>query len=66
MIIGAIGLIFVLPILSSFSYGLYGGVASIFALGFAMRKAWQLTELVTDYELSGPFKVGDGPIASRI
>jgi hypothetical protein len=66
MIVGAIGLIFVLPILSSFSYGLYAGVLSIFGLVFALRKAWQLTEIVTDYELTGPFRVGEGPIAARI
>jgi hypothetical protein len=66
MIVGALGLIFVLPILSSFTYGLYAGVFSIFGLVFALRKAWQLTEIVTDYELTGPFKVGDGPIAARI
>lgn len=61
-IVGAIALLFVLPILSSFIYGLYAGVISIFALGFALKKAWELTELVADFELSGPFKVGTGPI----
>lgn len=66
MIVGAIGLIFVLPLLSSFSYGLYAGVLSIFGLVYALRKAWQLTEIVTDYELTGPFKVGEGPIEARI
>ncbi|MEP6999364.1 MAG: hypothetical protein ABI969_02720 [bacterium] len=66
IIIGAIGLLFVLPILSSFSYGIYAGVLSIFGLGFAMKKAWELTELVTDYELTGPFRVGEGPIAPTI
>ena len=66
MIVGALGLIFVLPILSSFSYGLYAGVLSIFGLVFALRKAWQLTEIVTDYQLTGPFRVGEGPIAARI
>jgi hypothetical protein len=66
VIIGAIGLFFVLPILSSFSYGIYAGVLSIFGLGFAMKKAWELTELVTDYELTGPFRVGEGPIAATI
>jgi hypothetical protein len=65
MVMGAVGLIFVLPILSSFSYGIYGGVFSIFGLVFALRKAWQLTEIVTDYELTGPFRVGEGPIAAR-
>jgi len=29
-------------------------------------KACQLTDLVTDYQLSGPFKVGQGPIAPTI
>ncbi|MEP6731801.1 MAG: hypothetical protein ABJE10_14235 [bacterium] len=67
MFIGAIALIFLLPILSSFaSYGIYTGVISIFALGFALRRAWQMTELVTDYELSGPYRVGSGPIAATI
>jgi hypothetical protein len=66
MLVGALGLIFVLPILSSFTYGLYAGVLSIFGLVFALRKAWQLTEIVTDYELTGPFRVGEGPIAARI
>jgi hypothetical protein len=66
VIVGAIGLLFVLPILSSFGYGLYAGVLTIFALIYGMRKAWQLTDLVTDYQLSGPFKVGQGPIAPTI
>lgn len=62
MVIGAIALLFVLPILSSFVYGLYAGVISIFALGFALKKAWELTEVVMEFELTGPFKVGTGPI----
>jgi hypothetical protein len=66
MLVGAIGLIFILPILSSFSYGLYAGVLSIFGLGFALKKAWEMTDLVTDYHLSGPYRVGEGPIAATI
>lgn len=62
LLLGAIGLLFVLPILSSFTYGLYAGVISIFALVFALKKAWELTALVTDLSLSGPYKVGEGPI----
>lgn len=65
-LIGAIQLILILPIIGAFlSYGPYAAGMSIIALGFAMRKAWQLTELVTDYELTGPFRVGEGPIAAR-
>lgn len=36
--LGAVALLFVLPILSSFAYGLYAGVIAIFALGFALRR----------------------------
>ena len=66
MLIAAVGLLFVLPILSSFSYGIYAGVLSIFGLVFALKKAWELTALVTDYDLTGPFRVGDGPIRATI
>jgi hypothetical protein len=66
VLVGAIGLFLVLPVISSFGYGLYAGVLTIFALIYGMRKAWQLTDLVTDYQLSGPFKVGQGPIAPTI
>ena len=62
VIVGAVALLVILPILSSFAYGLYAGVISIFALGFALKKAWELTELVAEFELTGPFKVGTGPI----
>jgi heme exporter protein D len=66
LIMAAFGLLVVLPIMSSFAYGLYTGAFSIFIFGYAMHKAWKLTELVTDYELSGPFKVGEGPIPPTI
>jgi hypothetical protein len=67
MFIGALELIILLPLIGSFlSYGPYAAVMSIFALGYAMKKAWDLTELVTDYELTGPYKVGEGPIAPTI
>lgn len=66
MIIGAITLIVILPILGAFSYGLYAGVFGIMALGFGMKKAWELTGIVTDYHLTGPFQVGTGPIAPTV
>ena len=62
-IVGVVSLLFILPILSSFAYGLYAGVFGILALGFGLKKAWELTDLVMDFELTGPFKVGQGPIA---
>jgi hypothetical protein len=62
VIVAAIGLFVVLPIISSFGYGMYAGVLTIFALIYGMKRAWEMTGLVTDYELSGPFRVGTGPI----
>jgi hypothetical protein len=65
-LIGVIELIFLLPIISAYlSYGAYAAGMSLLALGFAMRRAWQMTELVTDYELTGPYRVGEGPIAPK-
>jgi hypothetical protein len=66
IVFGAIALFFVLPILSSFSYGLYAGVLVIFAFIYGLKRAWDMTGLVTDYQLSGPFRVGAGPIAPTI
>jgi hypothetical protein len=66
VLIGAVSLLVILPIASSFAIGLYPGVFGIFALGYGMRRAWQMTALVTDHHLSGPFKVGTGPIAPTI
>jgi len=62
VMVAAIGLFVVLPIVSSFGYGLYAGVLTIFALIYGMKRAWEMTGLVTDYELSGPLRVGTGPI----
>ncbi|MEO5813744.1 MAG: hypothetical protein ABIT20_00555 [Gemmatimonadaceae bacterium] len=65
-VLGAFWLILLLPIIGSFlSYGPYAAAMSILALGFAMRRAWQMTDLVTDYDLTGPFRVGEGPIAPK-
>ena len=66
MLGGVILLLVVLPLVGSFAYGLYVGVIGLFALGFALRKAWELTEIVMDFELTGPFRVGTGPIAPTI
>jgi hypothetical protein len=66
MLAGGIVLLVVLPLVGSFAYGLYVGVIGLFALGFGLKKAWELTEIVMEFELSGPFRVGTGPIAPTI
>lgn len=56
---------FVLPILAMFEYGLYVAAVGLLALGFALYKAWDLTDgQGLDLELRGPFRVGSGPIAA--
>ncbi len=64
--VGALVLLVMLPIMSAFWYGIYAGVLSIFGMIWAMKRAWDLTALVTDYELTGPYNVGEGPIAPTI
>jgi len=59
----AVVLILVLPILAMLQFGLYAAGAGLFSLGYALYQAWRLTDgqgLVL--QLSGPFRVGTGPI----
>ena len=56
---------FFLPILAMFEYGLYVAAVGLLALGFALYKAWDLTDgQGLDLELRGPFRVGSGPITA--
>jgi hypothetical protein len=55
-------MIITLPILANLQYGIYAAALGLFAFGFAMKKAWDLTEGGIELELTGPFKVGEGPI----
>ncbi|HEX8851036.1 MAG TPA: hypothetical protein VF761_16010 [Gemmatimonadaceae bacterium] len=61
-IVGAVVLLCILPLVSSFAFGLYAGVFGLLALGYGLKKAWELTEIVMDFQLTGPYKVGQGPI----
>jgi hypothetical protein len=52
-----------LPILAMFEFGLYVAGVGLLALGFAIYKAWDLTDgQGFDLVLKGPFRVGTGPI----
>ena len=59
---GALVLMIVLPILANLQYGIYAAGLGLLAFGFGMKKAWDLTEGGIELELSGPHKVGEGPI----
>jgi len=56
-------MILTLPILANLQYGIYAAGLGLVAFAFGMKKAWDLTEGGMVLELSGPYKVGDGPIA---
>ena len=62
-LIGALLLILTLPLLSLFAFGVYGAVITIGAFGYGMYKAWDLTSGGAALEVTGPHKVGSGPIA---
>jgi hypothetical protein len=66
ILVGTVILLVTLPLLSLFAYGIYGAVVGVLALGYGMRKAWQLTELAVDWKVTGPFRVGMGPIKPTI
>lgn len=56
---------FTLPILAMFEFGLYVAGVGLLALGFALYKAWDLTDgQGLDLVLKGPFRVGSGPITA--
>ena len=52
-----------LPILANMQYGMYAAGLGLLAFAFGMKKAWDLAANGIELELSGPYKVGEGPIA---
>jgi len=62
MVAGVVVLLLTLPLLTLFAFGIHGAVVSVFALVFAMRKAWQLTGSGVTFGITGPHRVGTGPI----
>ncbi|HVE79865.1 MAG TPA: hypothetical protein VNA89_13450, partial [Gemmatimonadaceae bacterium] len=53
-----------LPLLGMFAYGIHGAVLGMFSLGFGMLKAWRLTDEGIKLVLTGPHRVGTGPITA--
>ena len=60
-------LLFVLlPVIAMLPYGIGAAAIGFFGLGFSMYKAWDMTATGVDLKITGPFKVGTGPIRSTI
>ena len=55
-------LILILPLLSLFSFGLYGIAIGLLSLGYGIYKAWDITASGHTYQIAGPYRVGTGPI----
>jgi hypothetical protein len=65
--VGLLVLLVTLPLLSLFAYGITGAVVGILGFGYGMHKAWTLTDgQGLDLQLSGPYRVGTGPIAPAL
>ncbi len=57
-------LMLTLPLIGMLAYGLHGAALGIFSLGFGMLKAWRLTDEGIKLTLTGPHRVGTGPVAA--
>jgi hypothetical protein len=54
------------PLLGMIGFGMAFSAVGVLALGYALLQAWKQTDgQGRDLKLSGPFKVGEGPIAAR-
>jgi hypothetical protein len=54
------------PLLGMIGFGMAGSAVGVLALGYALLQAWKQTDgQGRDLKLSGPFKVGEGPIPVR-
>ena len=55
-------LLVTLPLLANFAYGLYAGAFGALAMGYGVYKAWVITGNTVGVLLSGPHRVGTGPV----
>ena len=65
-IMNALLLFVLLPVVAMLPYGIGAAAIGLFGLGFSLYKAWDMTATGVDLKISGPFKVGTGPIKATI
>jgi hypothetical protein len=56
-------LLLTLPLLANFAYGLYAGVIGGMAIGYGVYKAWDMTGHTVGLYITGPHRVGTGPVS---
>lgn len=64
---GIVAILFLtLPLLSGLAYGLHGAALTLLAVVYGVYKAWAITGDGTAEVITGPHKVGTGPITHTI
>ena len=63
---GSVLLLVTIPLLANFVYGLYAGAFGALAMGYGVYKAWTITGNSVGVLLSGPHRVGTGPVAQTL
>jgi hypothetical protein len=66
LLMNALLLFVLLPVVAMLPYGIGAAAIGLFGLGFSLYKAWDMTATGVDLKVSGPFKVGTGPIKATI
>lgn len=61
-VVNALLLMVTLPLVAPFAYGYRGAAIAYVALALAVWKVWDMTRCRGELNLSGPFRVGRGPI----
>lgn len=62
IVTGLIMIFFFAPFVGLLSFGIYSAAVGLLMMIFSIYKAWKWTEVQVYWELSGPFRVGAGPI----
>jgi hypothetical protein len=65
-VVNALLLMLTLPLVAPFAYGISGAAVAYIALAVAVRKVWDMTSCPQELNLTGPFRVGRGPIEPSV
>jgi hypothetical protein len=59
-------LMLTLPLLAGLAYGMYGAAFTVLGMIYGVYKAWEITGDAIAQSLTGPHKVGTGPISHTV
>lgn len=61
-VVNALLMMVTLPLVAPFAYGARGAAVAYIALAFAVKKVWDMTSCPVELNVTGPYRVGRGPI----